>query len=478
MRARGHFGKAQLQSKSGSETVPIGRSKPPATSPPQSRLNATVVTTLLDIESAAIALTKPDELDFLFANEARRIINADLIFCASTRSDQLEIAVVSGVANVDPTSPVVSILNGWLKSVQKEHAQHKPHEFDLTKTGVAGCDLQDYAARHAIWQPTHVHGEFSDRGLIFISSKPFDDADRLLAQRLAALYGYTHQMLALRPKRAKERSARGRKWMWRGLIAAAVLTILCVPVPLTVSAPAEVTPRDPFIVTSSLDGVIEDIFVRESQPVQIGDRLVKLDTTALENRFDVAKNAFEVADARVRQLQQKSLIGAEESEDLELFEIERQLKQVETNYARSLIARANVSAEIAGQVIIGNRNDLVGSPVVVGQKILTIADPSKVEVTIALSASDLLSFEKGTPVELYLDAEPFKSYAATIDHISYEATPREGGAYAHDVIASLKTSDLPRFGARGVAKVRGDTVPLAVHLFRRPITAIRQWLGM
>jgi len=36
----------------------------------------------------------------------------------------------------------------------------------------------------------------------------------------------------------------------------------------------------------------------------------------------------------------------------------------------------------------------------------------------------------------------------------------------------------PRVGLKGTAKLYGETVPLAVYLFRRPLAAIRQHLGV
>ena len=51
----------------------------------------------------------------------------------------------------------------------------------------------------------------------------------------------------------------------------------------------------------------------------------------------------------------------------------------------------------------------------------------------------------------------------------------------NDYVATLTLEDgraLPRLGVRGTAQVAGDDVPLALYLFRRPLTVARQWTGL
>ncbi len=51
---------------------------------------------------------------------------------------------------------------------------------------------------------------------------------------------------------------------------------------------------------------------------------------------------------------------------------------------------------------------------------------------------------------------------------------------AFRVIADLAATDTPppRLGARGTAQLFGDRVPLGFYLFRRPISALRQRIGL
>ena len=49
-------------------------------------------------------------------------------------------------------------------------------------------------------------------------------------------------------------------------------------------------------------------------------------------------------------------------------------------------------------------------------------------------------------------------------------------AYGH--LNVDESQALPRIGTRGVAKIYGRTVPLGYWVFRRPITMVRQSLGV
>ena len=66
---------------------------------------------------------------------------------------------------------------------------------------------------------------------------------------------------------------------WRLLAVLAAVALF--PIRLTVLAPAEVVPAEPFLVRSPLDGVIDHFDVRPNQTVAVGDKLFDLDTTTL-----------------------------------------------------------------------------------------------------------------------------------------------------------------------------------------------------
>ena len=81
-------------------------------------------------------------------------------------------------------------------------------------------------------------------------------------------------------------------------------------------------------------------------------------------------------------------------------------------------------------------------------------------------------------VRLFLDADPVNPVEATLESASFYAQEQAGGELAFTAFATLDDQkNLPRIGARGVAKLYGQDAPLAFWLLRQPVTALRQLSG-
>ena len=81
--------------------------------------------------------------------------------------------------------------------------------------------------------------------------------------------------------------------------------------------------------------------------------------------------------------------------------------------------------------------------------------------------------------DLFLNVAPETPYAARLRYVNYQAEISSQGILAFRVRADFPPSaPLPRIGRRGVAKIYSHKVPLYYYLFRRPYSALRQWLGL
>ena len=139
-----------------------------------------------------------------------------------------------------------------------------------------------------------------------------------------------------------------------------------------------------------------------------------------------------------------------------------------------------VSAGASGLVLFADKDTWTGRPVATGERIMRIADPAKVEVTINVPVSDAIILEQGAPVKLYLDSNPLEPVDARVTRASFHAQPDGEGVLSYKVRAGLELTNgkrPPRIGLRGTAKVYGEKVSLAYYLMRKPLSAIRQWTG-
>jgi hypothetical protein len=113
----------------------------------------------------------------------------------------------------------------------------------------------------------------------------------------------------------------------------------------------------------------------------------------------------------------------------------------------------------------------------VGERIMSIAEPGSVEITVMVPLKDAIALEPGHEVRLFLDTDPLRSLPATVQYAVYEPT-LTGEWPAYKVRARLEEAvQAPRIGLRGTARIYGDRTNLFYYLLRRPITAARQWLG-
>ena len=81
-------------------------------------------------------------------------------------------------------------------------------------------------------------------------------------------------------------------------------------------------------------------------------------------------------------------------------------------------------------------------------------------------------------MRLFLDTDPLNPLPAHVAHAAYEPVNTPQGGPAYRVTAALADGTaLPRIGLRGTAKIYGQEVTLFYFLFRRPVTALRQWVG-
>ena len=264
------------------------------------------------------------------------------------------------------------------------------------------------------------------------------------------------------------------------LAAGAALAIAAagfIPMPLSVLAPAEVTAARPFVVAAPIDGVVEKVAVDPNSAVASGDVLFSYNDTELRNRLELAGQAVGVAQARLTQAERNSFADVRAKRELSIARSELALKRSEYDYARELLAKSTVKAKAAGLVVFSSKDDWTGRPVATGERIMRIADPAKVDLTVQVPVGDAIVLDEGAPVRLYLDADPLDAIEAQLVSASFHAQPDQAGVLAYRVRARFTKGARPRIGLRGTAQIEGERVSLAYYLFRKPLAAIRQWTG-
>lgn len=498
---------AAAAAKPGASAAGGGAAGGAAADPARGR-SAILFSIMLSLERAARRAPDVQSLRYVIVNETRRLLPYRQAALAEGAIRPKPVAL-SDVPGVERTAPYVTWLERVLGHLAAAHrdqvkalkaapvpapaaqplagaAPAPAPEAELLKPRlVTPADLPqelaeawpELAAPHALLCPL-ADREGQVRGWLWLARDTgFAPADQVLAAQLAD--AYAHAWLALAGRGAGRRRLPRPRWLVLGLVAAAVAAGF-IPVPQSVLAPAEVSASDPATVASPLDGVVQAIEVQPNQRVEAGDLLLTLDPTNLQAEVAVARRTLEIAEAELRRARQGAFNDRDAGAQIALLEARARLRQAELEYAEQRLARVEVRAERPGIVLFTRADDWIGRPVQTGQRIMTIADPSRAEIRVELPVGEAIRLEPGAPVQLFLDARPLEPVAGRMTSLSYTAEQTPGGILAYELKARLDQpagEALPRVGLRGTAKVYGADVPLAFYLFRRPLAALRQHTG-
>ena len=434
--------------------------------------------TLLHLSRRAVEVDTLEALAFVMVNETLAL--AHYRQAALWRHEGLgQVAAVSGLPQTDPTAPYVQWLGQACRIFEKQGDGHTARRVD------AGClppalaeTWADWLPAECLWLPLdHDDDRPSHAALLLARDTPWEEGEIGLLTELAYQYG---RVLALhQPHRAHH--ARALDWLGQrrnqlrlgiGLLIAAM-----VPVPLTVLAPAEIVPHEPFMVRAPLDGVVAHFHVRPNQAVKAGTPLFSLDTTALQSRYAMARKALDTAQEAFRASAQLAVTDDKGREDLTEKKGQLDQRAVELDYTAQQLDRVQVKAERDGVAVFSDVNDWQGKAVTVGEKVLLLADPARVEIDAWLPVADNVDIQPGATLSFYPKSSALVRDDAHVDYVAYRAEVTEEGVLAYKVKAHLDQPGTGQLGQMGTARIHGRWVPLAYYALRRPLALARQYLG-
>jgi len=434
------------------------------------------------------------ELPFLAVNETRLL--------AEYRQAALyldhTIRALSGLAQPDLNAPYVQWLTRLCVYLRDAHPS-KPAA--LTSRDIP----PDLAAQWGEWLPAFLLWiPLSNADAMLLArAAPWDDASVELVAEWAQ--GWEHAWRASQPRPswsfARVRNAWQRWWRtrpgqpwWRQprvCIGAAIAAVLLFPIRLSVLAPAELVAAQPEVIRAPLDGVIGQFHVEPNQRVAAGQLLFEFDAATLRAQVEIAAQTLATAEAEYRQNASLAVSDARSKAQLAALVGKIEEKRAELVYLQGQIERASVTAPQAGVVVFDDVSEWVGRPVQTGERILRIADPRAVEIEAWLALGDALPFPAAARVQMYPSATPLHSLAGTLRYVAFEAQARPDGNYAYRLRAALDTradagdaaltpddATFARLGQKGTARIYSQRVPLIYWMLRRPLAAIRQYLGV
>ncbi len=436
---------------------------------------------LLSLQHEVRKLTTVRDFGFFVTNETFRLISYNhAVLWNKKPAVGITLESISGVANVDKTTPFNQWLSTLIKSCDDSNLSEEQHAVDFNEsTYELQKDWPQEAGQHVLWCPFVQGGFDRDAGMVFIRDRPWSEPEANRLSWLIQSYAYTWYFLTQSRGFLKAfKSIFKHRRSFALTVCVIALIIIFFPIRQSVVAAAEVIAQSPTLVTAPLEGVIKEIDIKPNQKVVKGQILFKMDDTDLENNYKLAQQELAVAREQYQRSVQKGFDDAESRAEVGILKATVREKLTHMHYTKALLEKTIVRAHNDGVIIFGSKNDWVGKPVATGEKVMELAHPKNVELEIWLPVGDAIQFEVGSDVKLYLSGSPLDPLDAKLAHASFDAVLSPASVLAYRLIADFTQNEkLPRIGLQGSAKIYGDRTVLIYFLLRRPISALRQTVG-
>ncbi|MBF0185852.1 MAG: HlyD family efflux transporter periplasmic adaptor subunit [Magnetococcales bacterium] len=427
------------------------------------------------------------QLGFVVVNETLRLVPYhQALFWLQPPQQKQQLIALSGVAQWDAHAPQLVWMDRFLAEYGQLEVSQSLHAVDPQRLSEGlRAEWTVWSHPQLIWLPLHHPLRQERLGVLLLGrDQPWETTEQRLLEQL--LDGYAQALTVLLPlsRRAWRWHWPRRGWWLKGVAWLVLLVLAMMPVRQSVLAPASVAARQPLLVAAPMDGVVQRFHVVPNETVVTGAPLFDLDPTELQGRFQVATEELAIAKAQYQKSANKAFQSAESAGELAALRAAMARAAAQAEHAGQLLHRLQVRAEMAGVVLFADVNQWLGRPVRVGERILSIADPTDREIEILLPVADALVLQPGAETRLFLHTDPLHPLPGRLRYASYEAAATPEGVLAYRLRSTLLLESLPasvvaqlRLGLKGTAKLFGEEVPLFYYLFRRPLAALRQTLG-
>ena len=215
------------------------------------------------------------ELEFTCVNELRSIIDYNFLFLLTKSSlNKFKVKAISDISVVDRTAPAVTFIETLIKK-------------DLIQSDeISELSLKDLQNETDIVLPENFPNEFITVPLIspvrgnigywvMVRSERATNTEKELLLHISETF--SHALSSFNSKNSFMSFFQKVFTGWvKWLVITAIAAAMFIPINMSALAPVEVIAKDPSIITSPVNGVIEKVLVNTNDPVSVGDDLVKL----------------------------------------------------------------------------------------------------------------------------------------------------------------------------------------------------------
>jgi hypothetical protein len=242
---------------------------------------------LLQIEHNCKSCESHEELEYIIVNETRELIEYDqAILYSPTLNGTPKAIAISDIPIIDQTSIYVQYINKVAKAISKNNYNEiTTINFDSHAEQNQNEQIEDFPSK-LLWVPLKASKNSVDMEfyLLLLKNKNWKEEELEMMEHLSVSFSYF--LYAMR-KCNISRLKFSKKYFFGFLIL--FLSLFFIPMQMSVLAPFEVQPKDPYIVTPAINGTIDKVLVKPNQQIKKGSLVVKIKDIDYKSKVDIAQ---------------------------------------------------------------------------------------------------------------------------------------------------------------------------------------------
>lgn len=421
-------------------------------------------------------------LQFIITNDTHKLIPYDRAILWEMGEKKVNLIGISGQSVVNPFTEIYKQLSG-LPNYLIDPQSVQFLSSDSFKEGKdQWAQYQRNQVASIIWLPIFSQGKLC-LGLWLekwnVSKEEFTAKDtlHLLSQHLLPGYGAMWEKFSI--KTHLKTIARSKKRFWIPALAALALALVVIRIPLRVVAPCEIVPKDPFIVTAPLQGIIKLIDVKPGSEVHKGDLLFEYDKRLQTQELKVAQNEVEITEAALNRALALGLHDQASLNDVAILKLKLEKEKIGLDLAQHNYDLLDAHSPMNGAAIIDDPDQWPGRPVNIGEKVMTIVDLAQTKIKIWVPENDNIDIDLTEPIKVYLNVSPEKQWIAKLNYISSTVTMSDADIPSFIAEANWNNpKNSPKPGLKGTAVLYGPRVSLLYYIMRKPWILLRHAFGL
>jgi multidrug resistance efflux pump len=422
-----------------------------------------------------------ETLSFIILNDTIHAINYDRAILWDLEKDSPKLIGVSGHVTIAKTS---QLTKKWIDLIKHINELNKPHQ--LTASSFADnpniwndLDLKPNSA--IIWLPIMVREKLSSGLWLEIwktdeKPLPSQESMQLITNFLLPAYGSAWEKF--KRKFSLQKLGLNRRKITYGLLALSFL-LFFIRVPLRVVAPMEVVPKDPYLITAPLDGIIKQVDVKAGRNVQKGELLFEYEKEILLEELKVSEKEVQIAQAEVNRASTLGLSDERARAELAVLTIKLQRKKIDLDLAKYKVSKLNVNSPEDGVAMLTDPDEWRGKPVKEGEKVMIVSNPAQTKIKIWVPENDNIPLNPNEQIKVFLNTTPTRSDKAILTYIANESTISD--EHVPSFVAEANWVNPPqdvKLGVKGSAILYGEKVSLFYFVMRKPWASFRKFTGL